>query len=113
MLRTDKVIELLQGKKHPMPFESIWKKIKEDTISSISKDMDETGVKAALYMSLLEDQRLIMVGDNNWDVKEKYSHNDQVQIEKIRVTEEIQLDLEESDETRELKLKIIPMDGEE
>ncbi len=107
MLRTDAVIKLLKKNKTRMSFDDIWTNVKEDTMKSTTVDFEEAQVKADLYMSMLEDQALLMVGDNNWDLKENFSFDEANQIVKTRMTEELELDigLEESDDTKELKLE--------
>lgn len=115
MLRTDAVIKLLKTKKQEMSFDEIWANVKEETLKSIKKEFTEDQIKADLYMSLIEEQALIMIGDSKWDLKEKFSYDEIHQIEKTRMTEELELDIavEKSDDTRELKLEILADNGEE
>lgn len=112
MIRTDEVIALLKAKGKKMSFDKIWKEVKEPITESISVEMDEVQIKSNLYISLIEDEHVIMVGDNNWDLKERYSLDNLGVIEKSRMTEETELQWEESDDTRELKLSIVYKDEE-
>ncbi len=114
MLRTDTVIKLLKNNKETMSFEDIWNSVKDETIASISKEQDEIAIKSDLYMSMMEDQTLLMVGDNTWGLKETFSYEEIEQIKKSRVTDDIETDLEEeTDDTRELKLGIATTGEEE
>ena len=89
-----------------MSFDVIWKQVKSDSLSSISKTLSEEVMMSDLYLSLIEDERTIMVGDNKWALKDTYSLKDLSTIEKDRLTEETVLNIdEESDDTKELLLK--------
>ncbi len=112
MLRTDAVIKLLKNNKTEMSFEDIWQNVKEQTIASISKEQDEITIKADLYTSMLEDQNLIMVGDNKWNIKSSFSYEEIAEIKKSRITAEddVTPELEESDDTRELNLVGLTLD---
>ncbi len=114
MLKTDTVIKLLKKEKKAMTFDDIWKTIKEETMSSLSKEgIEEFQAKSDLYMSLLEEQKLIMIGENKWDLKENFSHDDIALIERTRMTEELELDLdlEKTDDT--IELEILDVEEEE
>lgn len=104
MLRTDAVIKLLKNNKEEMSFDDIWTNIKEETLSTISKEQDESVVKSDLYMSMMEDQNLIMVGDNKWNLKASYSYEEIEDIKKMRMVDDVEPTLEESEDTIELKL---------
>ncbi len=109
MLRTDAVIKLLKNNKTDMSFEDIWTNIKEETMESISKNLDEMEAKADMYTSMLEEPLLIMVGDNRWNLKEAFSYEEIEGIKKERITieDDIVPELEESDDTKELHLEIL------
>ncbi len=112
MLRTDAVIKLLTKNKTEMSFDDIWANVKDETISSLTKEQDENITKSDLYMSMMEDQTLIMVGDNKWNVKAAFSYDEIADIKKSRATDDVEVDLEEeTDDTKELKLGIVT--GEE
>ncbi len=114
MLRTDAVIKLLKTNKDTMSFENIWNAVKEETIASVTKEQEEISIKSDLYMSMMEDQTLIMVGDNAWGLKESFSYEEIDGIKKSRVTDDVETNLEEeTDDTRELKLGIAPIGEEE
>lgn len=106
MLRTDAVIKLLTKNKEPMAFDLIWSEVKEDTISTLTKEFEENQVKADLYMSILEDQRFIMIGDNTWGLVSDYSPEEIAEFDKKRITDDIPNsdDLDESEDTKELRL---------
>ncbi len=112
MLKTDSVIKLLKKNKAPMSFEEIWAAVREETLSSVTSldevtNEKEIEVKSSLYISFLEDQSLIMVGGHKWDLKDGYSYSEVNNIEKTRLTEEIELELEKTDETKELELALV------
>ena len=107
MLRTDEVREILKENGKPLSFDDIWKKIKSVVIDSIEREYDESRLKSDLYISLMEDSRIIMVSGDKWDLKEKYSLKDQDLIDKTILTEELEISLDESDETKELNLKVV------
>ncbi len=104
MLKTDAVIKLLKKEKQ-LSFDAIWNSVKDETIASISIEKNENEIKTDLYMSLMEDQTFIMLGDNNWGIKASYSYEEIDEIKKSRITDDIEEEFdEESDDTRELKL---------
>jgi len=107
MVKTDEVIKFLKTLKGPASFKEIWENVKDESFASIKKNLSEEVMMSDLYLSLIEDERIIMIGGNNWELKEKYSIKDVSAIEKERLTEETTLSLEESDDTKELLLKII------
>ena len=107
MIRTDEVLALLKAKGKKMSYEDIWKKVKDSVMESLTIALDEIQVKSDLYISLIEDENIIMVGDNNWDLKERYSLENLEVIERSRMTEETELQWEETDDTKELKLSIV------
>lgn len=112
MLKTDSVIKLLKKNKVPMSFDEIWAAVREETINSVTSmdeltESKEIEIKTSLYTSFLEDQLLIMVGGHKWDLKDGYSYNEVNSIEKTRLTEEIELELEKTDETVELELALV------
>ncbi len=112
MLRTDAVIKLLTKNKEEMSFDNIWINVKDETLSTITKEQEESIVKSDLYMSMMEDQRLIMVGDNKWNLKDSYSYAEIEDIKKSRMTDDVETELEETEDTRELKLGLAQI-GEE
>ncbi|NQX83328.1 MAG: DNA-directed RNA polymerase subunit delta [Mycoplasmataceae bacterium] len=106
MLKTDMIIKLLKNTKKPMTYDVIWDKVKIEVMDSFKEDLDEFAIKTDLYMSLLEDEKLIMIGDNTWDLKEKYSNSKQASIIKSRMTEETEIILEKSNEEKNKVIKI-------
>ncbi len=110
MIRTDEVLALLKAKGSKMSYEDIWKQVKGPVMESLTTELDEIQVKSDLYISLIEDENVLMVGDNNWDLKERYSLENLEVIERSRMTEETEIQWEESDDTKELKLSIIYKD---
>ncbi len=107
MLRTDEVRKMLKNSNEPIAFNDIWEKIKDVIIPTISVEYTEDRIKSDLYFSLMEDSSLIMLGKGLWDLKERYSLHNQEIVAKSRVVEESELVWEESEETKELNLKII------
>ncbi len=107
MIKTNLVLDLLEKNSKPMNFNNIWDSIKNDVISSLKQKEEEHKIKTDLYMSMLEDENLIMIGENNWDLKNKYTISKQIEIEKTRILDEEDLVLEESDDTKELNLEIL------
>lgn len=107
MIRTDEVIAVLAAKGKKMSFEQIWKEVKVDVIASLKEGLDEVQVKSDLYLSMIEDEHVIMVGDNFWDLKDRYSLENLEVIKKSRMTEETEIQWDESDDTKELKLSLV------
>ncbi len=113
MLRTDNVREALKDNGKPMSYDAIWSNVKSNITESLGTNVNEEQVKADLYFSLMEDSRLIMIGNGLWDLKEKYSLENQEIIEKAIITEEVELVWEESEETKELNLKIVDLNDDD
>ena len=105
MLNTDLVIDFLK-KNGQSNFEKIWKAIKNDVISSLSINLDEITIKTDLHLSMTEDQRIIMTGQNKWDLYDSYSHEETIEINKKVLGEELEKASELDSETKELKLEI-------
>lgn len=112
MIRTDEVIALLKAKGTKMAYNEIWEEVKEPVMASLTVQHDEIQVKSDLYISLIEDENIIMVGDNNWDLKDRYSLENLEVIERSRMTEETELQWDESEDTKELKLSIVQKEDE-
>jgi len=107
MLETNSAVKFIESKSKPVSFEDIWKNIKKETINSLGKEFPEEVIKSDLYISLIEDERVIMIGNNVWDLKSRRSFNEIIEIEKT-LTEEFELEItEESDDTKELKINTI------
>lgn len=110
MLKTDHVVKYIESKKDPVSFEEIWKNVKKETISSLGKTFPEEVIKSDLYHSLMEEEKIMMIGNNVWELKSRHSLKDVLGFEKS-LTEEYELNVvEESDDTRELKLNTIRKD---
>lgn len=105
MLKTDAVIKLLKSKKTSMSFNDIWNEVKANYTSE--KNTEEYIIKSDLYISMIEDNNLIMLGGNVWDISNNYSKNEIQKISKDRITIETEIKLEKSDDTKELNLKNI------
>ncbi len=112
MLRTDAVIKLLKKNKQDMTLDEIWANVKEETMKSISVEKDEVAIKSDLYTSMLEDQNLVMVKEGYWNLRTNFSFDEIAEIIKLRVAEP-DIELEESDDTRELNLGITDSIGED
>jgi DNA-directed RNA polymerase delta subunit len=115
MLKTGNVVKFMRTLKTPVSFDTIWTKLGVEITESLGKEMPEEVVKSDLYMSLIEDERIIMVGQNEWALREAYSLSELSAIEKTVETEEAEVTLDdvESDETKELKLVIIDEDDDD
>lgn len=107
MLRTEKIFKILKGSKSPVDFDSLWEKIKDEFYPSSNEKLTENQVKTDLYMTMLEDPGMIMIGSNKWDLKTRYSHDEQTSMARERITIETELNLEVTDDTKELKLEIV------
>lgn len=107
MIRTDEVIALLKAKGNKLSYNDIWASVKDLVMKSLTVELDENQVKSDLYISLIEDENAIMVGDGFWDLKERYSLENLEVIERSRMTEETEIQWDESDDTKELKLSIV------
>ena len=110
MLRTEEIRGILKETGKPMDFNTIWKKVGPAVMESVKDGLDEDRVKSDLFFSLMEDSRIIMIGNEMWDLRSKYSLANQNIIQKARMTEEAELVWEESAETKELNLRIIKND---
>ncbi len=107
MLETNSAVKFIESRKKSVSFEDIWTNVKKETISSLGKEFPEEVIKSDLYLSLIEDERVIMVGNNTWELKSRRSLNEVLEIEKS-LTEEFELEItEESDDTKELKMNTI------
>ncbi len=107
MIRTDEVIALLKAKKNKMLYNDIRNSVKDSIMKSLTVELEETQVKSDLYMSLIEDENIIMVGEGYWDLKERYSLENLQVIERSRMTEETEIHWDESEDTKELKLSLV------
>jgi len=104
MVKTDHVIKFLKTQDKPVSFDVIWKNVKAESMASITKELPEVTMMSDLHLSLMEEEKVIMVEDNKWFLKEKYSLKDLSEIEKDRLTtEETLLNMEESEESEETK----------
>lgn len=104
MVNTKVVAETIKKNKDKMSFEQIWKAVKKEIMETAGEGAEEISIKSDLYISMMEDQDIIMLGDNIWDLRDIYSFEEQQRIAKVRMTSEIELKLEEFDDTREMKL---------
>ncbi|BDU67383.1 MAG: hypothetical protein TYPL_0360 [Candidatus Tyloplasma litorale] len=101
MLKTEEVIKILKSNKKPMLFNDIWKKVKKEITSSLNNEVNEFAIKSDLYLSLMEDPKLIMVGNNKWDIRDKYSYSEIESLNKtLLIEEDIEEDVEEETEEK-------------
>ncbi len=81
MIDTNLVTDLIR-EKGSMSFEDIWEKISPQIRAHFDKIEDESIFKSNVYLSMVENFNLIMIGNNVWDLKEKYTN---AEIEKIKL----------------------------
>lgn len=80
MLNINLVEKLLENSK-PLEFEKIWSKVKDDLLKDLQKTKDEEiKVKNDLLLSMIQDEKLIMIGNNTWSLRNKYSTAQQEKI---------------------------------
>lgn len=72
MLNVDLAIDFITktGKKK---FSEVWDHVKDDLFLEIKTIKKEANIKSDFFISMMNDERLIMIGDDIWDLKEKYS----------------------------------------
>ncbi len=109
MLKTDIIVDYLKenGK---TSFKKIWDDLESEILSNIndSEDAEIWELKSNVYLSMIQDFNLIMIGGNVWDAKESYSLE---QIEKINNSlyenledlSENEVDLDKIEEEKEFK----------
>lgn len=103
MLNTNVVIDLL-SKEETLAFEKIWTKVKKDLLDELNSDKSEARIKADFYVSLLQDERLIMLGNNVWSLKSNYNLHESEDISKKILGDELQRNEEElNSETEDLE----------
>lgn len=109
MLKTDIIVDYLKenGK---TSFKKIWDDLESEILSNIndSENAEIWELKSNVYLSMIQDFNLIMIGGNVWDAKESYSLE---QIEKINNSlyenledlSENEVDLDKIEEEKEFK----------
>ncbi len=109
MLKTDIIVDYLKenGK---TSFKKIWDDLESEILSGIndSENAEIWELKSNVYLSMIQDFNLIMIGGNVWDAKESYSLE---QIEKINNSlyenledlSENEVDLDKIEEEKEFK----------
>ncbi|AHK22628.1 hypothetical protein [Candidatus Hepatoplasma crinochetorum] len=72
MLNVDLAIDFITktGKKK---FSEVWDHVKDDLFLEIKTIKKEANIKSDFFISMMNDERLIMIGDDTWDLKGKYS----------------------------------------
>ncbi len=109
MLKTDIIVDYLKenGK---TSFKKIWDDLESEILSGIndSENAEIWELKSNVYLSMIQDFNLIMIGGNVWNAKESYSLE---QIEKINNSlyenledlSENEVDLDKIEEEKEFK----------
>ncbi len=105
----DVAFELVSKKKNPVAFSKLWEEVSQ--IQGLSEE--QANAKAGrFYTSLSLDGRFITLGDNTWDLRERYTFdkvhidmnevysddNDDDEVEDDSFDDDSELDEEESDE---------------
>ena len=106
MLKTKLIVDYLKtnGQTH---FEEIWKDIKEDIIEEINdKELEENTIKSNIFLSMIQDFNLIMIGGNIWNAKENYSLEESEKInsslyENLEEISENEVDFENVEQEKE------------
>ena len=66
----DVAYDIVKESKNPIPFVELWKKIAD--IQELSAG-DEEKIIGNIYTQLLLDGRFINLGDNTWDLRDRYT----------------------------------------
>ena len=72
MIDTSLVIKYLE-KHGKTSFEQIWEKISPKLLKQFDKIKDDNELKTNLFSSMIENFKLIMIGNNVWDLKINYT----------------------------------------
>ncbi len=81
MIDTNLVTDLIR-ENGSMSFSDIWAKISPQIKAHFDKIEDESVLKSNVYLSMIENFNLIMIGNNIWDLKDKYTNGE---IDKIKL----------------------------
>ncbi len=81
MIDTNLVTDLIR-ENGSMSFNDIWTKISPQIKEHFDKIEDESVLKSNVYLSMIENFNLIMIGNNVWDLKDKYTNSE---IDKIKL----------------------------
>lgn len=93
----DVAFELVSKKKNPVAFTKLWEEVSQ--IQGISEE--EARAKAGrFYTALSLDGRFITLGDNTWDLRERYKF-DKVHIDMNKVYSDSDDDNDDEDESEE------------
>lgn len=109
-MNLDNIINFLKAKKNPISFDDIWEHISKD-IDESTKTPEYT-IKANLFSSMIIDERLLMISDNKWDLRNRYTLDEVERINKISFSDSEDVE-KELDKTIEETIEISVVDIEE
>ena len=66
----DVAYEVISNSKNPIFFQDLWVKVNQEEGENPE---DKQGKIGKFYTALLTDGRFVNLGDNNWDLREKYT----------------------------------------
>lgn len=106
MIRTDKIVKLVKESKDPLTFDEIWNAVGKEIMEELG-ETDEIVTKTDLYLAIMDDPKIIQVGENTWDLRSNYSFEKAQEIVRTRMTEELELEInsvEKSEDTIEMEI---------
>ncbi|CRX37070.1 / / hypothetical protein / 559679:560059 Reverse [Candidatus Hepatoplasma crinochetorum] len=72
MLNVDLAINFIK-ENGAKKFDLIWNNIKKDLFNEIETNKKEAEIKSDFFISMINDEKLIMIGNEIWDLRENYS----------------------------------------
>ncbi|BDV03759.1 MAG: hypothetical protein HPPSJP_4800 [Candidatus Hepatoplasma scabrum] len=108
MLSVDLAIDFIK-KNGAKKFDVIWTNIKKELFDQIDTIKKEPEIKSDFFISMINDEKLIMLGNEIWDLKENYSLQE---IEDIKVNV-FGSQIEKEDQIDLLKDNDLTLDDEE
>lgn len=108
MLNVDLAINFIK-KNGAKKFDLIWENIKKDLFNEIETNKKEAEIKSDFFISMINDEKLIMIGNEIWDLRENYSLKE---IEDININV-FGSQIEKEDDQELLKANDLTLDDEE
>ena len=109
----DVAFEIMQNREEAITFQELWKKVYE--IQDYPLDQRNSRM-AKFYTNLFMDGRFITLGDNTWDLRDRYSYSKvHIDMNDVYHEDEEQTDyndLEEDNENEEIENEEIEEDEE-
>lgn len=108
MLNVDLAINFIK-ENGAKKFDLIWNNIKKDLFNEIETNKKEAEIKSDFFISMINDEKLIMIGNEIWDLRENYSLKE---IEDININV-FGSQIEKEDDQELLKANDLTLDEEE